>query len=1207
MDVDQSCQEFPEHSPEVFDFLSEYLEDVESGDAHDVDHYLKRFPGCEAAIRKEFEALASGDGGVVELDSRLGSRVGPYELLSEIGRGGQGVVYLAEDTRIARRVALKVLPPAALLFSDSRRQRLQREAEVISRLAHPGICGIFDADMDGEFAYIAMPVIEGETLASSIAEQEKKERGEDAQRESNLRVRPETPEDFRALLQFFERAARALHSAHEAGVVHRDVKPGNLMVTPDGEPIWLDFGQARDAQTSGVDLTLSGEIFGTPAYMSPEQVCGGTIDARTDVWALSVSLFEALTLRRPFEGATAHVLMLSIKNDHAPDVREFHPGVSRELAVAVATGLERDTSRRYASALDLAEDLARLQVHEPIRAQAAGKLLRLRRWSEKHPALAVLAIAMVVALMVSTRLVLLKNAALDVALGRHLAGRSEALLVASPASALLLAIQAVEKAPDAMTRLRLFGALEACYLRSEFEADADGDFLDVRLVPGGTYVAGVLLDGGVALYDRMSGKRVRGWKAHAPAKDHRDTEAYLAVSADGSLLASGAEDGKVVIARVSGDAETKTIDGPGGWIVELLFGAQGNTLLVRGNAGGLALYDANDGSLIRVIDSEAKERTALVLDPLHGYFYERQAAVGEPTSRVLIDDRTGELAQDQTAPPESADWAQWSPRGWVWLIDRSMNWREPSSTGGNSAATATGQSLGGRSSEETVESIALSETAERCLATMKSGAGLRCYVVVLDTAHSVALDREFTAPPRNVVFSKDESRVALVAPNSQLLIFECQTGKQITEGIDYLRAEFLQWTADGQFVLARQHRGPQAQLWYATKRPDLYTLNCGSGAVRRAEFTSDGERAFTLTVDGDLRLWETPSAPAHGAQSGALFADLTRSEFPVRDAKLTPQGTQLLAWGPSGGQSWDVQTGEPLHRAMLQSELIALEANDAQDVWLLLDAEGQVWLERIGSTELTQLGEQHGPAQLIRFVPGRTEILTAHESGVLCAWKQDTHELLWKTSLQVEGESAGSFVAFAFSPGGEEVAVAWSEREIHFLRISDGDASRELLSVIPPSSVDWSADGRRLVISGPMGRGAFRVQDLEPPIAGKGWMRAEELHGDNLTGACFSPDGTYALSMSVDGTVMIRDVRGLANPRSTLLQSRLDWGGGPVHCADFSSGTGVLRVIAGLEDGTARVWPVDPLPAAIARRPREKLKEWEFAREQRFAEPLEYR
>jgi serine/threonine protein kinase/WD40 repeat protein len=1207
VDVDQSCQEFPEHSPEVFDFLSEYLDDVESGETHGVDHYVKRFPGSAAAIRKEFEALTSAGGPVVELDTRLGSRVGPYELLSEIGRGGQGVVYLAEDSRIARQVALKVLPPAALLFSDSRRQRLQREAEVISRLAHPGICGIFDADMDGEFAYIAMPVIEGETLAAAIATREEAERGEALPRETTPGVRPDTPQEFQSLLQFFERAARALHSAHEAGVVHRDVKPGNLMVTPDGSPVWLDFGQARDAQTSGVDLTLSGEIFGTPAYMSPEQVCGGTIDARTDVWALSVSLFEALTLRRPFEGATAHVLMLSIKNDHAPDVREFHPGVSRELAITVATGLERESARRYASAQDLADDLARLQVHEPIRAQAAGKLLRLRRWSEKHPALAMLAIAMFVALIVSTRLVLLKDAALDVALGRHLAGRSEELMDSSPASALLLAIQAVEKAPDAMTRMRLYGALDACYLRSEFEAGDDGDFLDVMLVPGGTYVAGVLLDGEVALYERLSGKRVRGWTAHAPGEDRKLAEAYLAVSADGALLASGGEDGKVVVAGVEGDGTKLTFDGPGGGIVELLFGADGKTLLVRGRDGGLALYNAGERKQIRVVDSEATERSYLALDSLHGYFYERPSGIGAEFSRVLLDDQTGEPIHRQAAPPESADWAQWSPRGWVWLTGRRLTWRSPSLGGEPHDGTGPVHILSAEDAEEPVASIALSGSAEHILATIASEGGMRCFVLNLETSATVPLEMGFTAPPKHAVFSRDENRLALVGPNSRLLIFDCLTGKLITEGIDYLRAEYLQWTADGQFVFARQHRGPQAQLWYATNRPDLYTLDCGKGAVVQAEFAGDGERAFTLTANGDLRLWETPGTPSHGDRSGALVADLTRSQFPMDHAKFAPGRTQLLAWGARGAQSWDAKTAAQLHRSSLQSSLRSLDANDALDTWLMVDFEGRVWIERLATQNASRVGEQFGPAQLVSFVPGREVFLTGHDSGVLCAWDSASLELVWETSVQAEDEETGSFVEFAFSPGAEQVAVAWSEWRIHFRNIVDGREARESLAVIPPTSLDWSADGRRLVISGSKGRGAFRVEDLEPPIAGKGWMRAEELHGDNLTGACFSPDGSLALSMSLDGTVMIRDVLGAANPRSTVLQSRLDWDGGAVHCADFSRGVGPLRVIAGLENGTARIWPVDPLSAAIARRPRQKLKEWEFAREQRFAAPLDYR
>ncbi len=1205
MDVDQSCQEFPEHSPEVFDFLSEYFEDVESGESHGLEHYLRRFPACESAIRKEFEALTTGQAGAPAQDGRLGSQVGPYELLSEIGRGGQGVVYLAEDSRIARRVALKVLPPAALLFSDSRRKRLQREAEVISRLAHPGICGIFDADMDGEFAYIAMPLIEGRTLASLIPTPGTAPEPA-ASGPGHLRAMPTTAQEFQVLLSFFERAARALHSAHEAGVVHRDVKPGNLMVTPTGAPVWLDFGQARDDQTGGVDLTLSGEIFGTPAYMSPEQVSGGTVDVRTDVWALTVSLFEALTRRRPFEGATAHVLMLSIKNDEPLDAREINPRISKELAVLLATGLERDAARRYSSAQALADDLARLQRQEPIHARAAGKLLRLRRWGERHPALAVLAMAMVVALAVSSRLVLLKNAALDVALGRLLAGRSEALLVDSPASALLLAIQAVEEAPDAGTRARLFGALQACYLRAEYEAGHERVFLDVVLVPGDEYVACVWFDGEVGLFDLLSGKRLRGWKAHAACESRQGAAADLAVSADGERLASGAMDGRIVVARVDGVGAPLTFDGPGGGIVELLFGRDGQTLLARGKEGGLALYDAQAGKLLQVLEQGAPGSGSLALDSRNGFFYERHSKVGSVPTLKLWNDRNAAVIDGLAGPPPSVDWAQWSSRGWSWLSGGILGWRKLGQEEPLQFALGTLGDLT-TDSEQSVHSLSLSGSGEHCLAALNTANGMHCYVLDLEAASSVRLALDFASAPRAVVFSGNGKRVALIAPNSRPMIFDCKTGEQVAEGVDYMGQDYLQWSADDQFLLSRQHVGPQAQLWYGTERPDLYRMDCGRGPVLQTGFVAGGERAFTLTEGGDLRLWETPLVPKSGHHSGALFVDVTTPGFPLKGAKLNVERTRLLAWGSQGARSWDPASGAEVRRSALRADVLTVDESGPSKAWLLLDAQGQVWIEGLADGSLRALAEESSAVQLARFAPGGHVFLTAHASGQLCCWDSQSLALRWSMPFRKPDETAGAFEDLAFSPGAETVAVAWSQREIHFLRVADGQPARKLLNVFPPKSLDWSGDGRRLVITGQKGRGAFRVEDLQPATPELSWMRAEEFHRDNLTGARFHPDGSLVLSTSADGTVMVRDVGGSADPRATLLLAHLQGDGGAVRCADFSPSSKAPRVIAGMADGSARVWPVDPLPAALARRPREQLREWEFAREQRIAAPLQYR
>ena len=343
-------------------------------------------------------------------------RVGPYTIIRELGRGGQAVVYLAEDTRLGRKVALKVLTGVGPLPDDVLR-RFRREAEVTSRLDHRGICPLYDAGQEGGIPYIAMRYVEGETLARKIAKaREGPGAGESTVRTAatqRLGHDPESPhEAFEAengdstqveidsVLRLVESAARALHAAHEAGVVHRDVKPGNIMIGSDGEPVVLDFGLARADDEAFATLTRTGDLFGTPAYMSPEQIAAHRIvlDRRTDIWSLGVSLYECLSFRRPFEAATREGLYQQILNKEPLEVRHLNPRISRDLTTVVQTAIEKDRDRRYQTALDFAEDLRRVREHEPVAARPVSRWTKLVRWAQRNPAVASLLVAVIVSL-----------------------------------------------------------------------------------------------------------------------------------------------------------------------------------------------------------------------------------------------------------------------------------------------------------------------------------------------------------------------------------------------------------------------------------------------------------------------------------------------------------------------------------------------------------------------------------------------------------------------------------------------------------------------------------------------------------------------------------------------------------------------------------------------------------------------------------------
>jgi formylglycine-generating enzyme required for sulfatase activity/tRNA A-37 threonylcarbamoyl transferase component Bud32 len=384
----------------VLGFLQRYLEDREAGRERTLEEYQALFPGHEPAIaRKHAELLASVDASEAERGTKAtatNGRIGRFRILEEIGRGGQGVVYLAEDPELHRRVALKVLS-FGLGLSPEAQRRFQREAETASRIEHPGICAVYEIGQADGLSFIAMQYVEGESLARKIADAKASRRTRLALSETTPslgRAQPSQPRsqpsEIVAVVRLIERVARALHTAHEAGIVHRDIKPANIRVTHQGEPVLLDFGLARDDRSEEPSLTQTSEILGTPAYMSPEQLQAGrkSIDRRTDVYSLAVTLYECLTLRRPFEAPTREGLYRSILDEEPTSVRTLNPRVPRDLAVILDTALQKNPDHRFLTALDFADELARVCERRPILTRRTGPLVRTWRWAQRNPYLA---------------------------------------------------------------------------------------------------------------------------------------------------------------------------------------------------------------------------------------------------------------------------------------------------------------------------------------------------------------------------------------------------------------------------------------------------------------------------------------------------------------------------------------------------------------------------------------------------------------------------------------------------------------------------------------------------------------------------------------------------------------------------------------------------------------------------------------------------
>jgi serine/threonine protein kinase/Tfp pilus assembly protein PilF len=319
-------------------------------------------------------------------------RVGPFRTTREIGRGGMGVVLEAVEEPLGRRVALKLLSPE-LLASPVARARLQREAALAARVEHPGVCTILGASLAEPQPWIAMRYVEGVTLARRIAAA--RESGGvciDLSRTKELGA-------VRAVAECLARVARALEAAHAQGVLHRDVKPSNIVVTPDGDPVLLDFGVAIEHEPNAPHLTRTGETAGTPAYLAPELIAGELArpDERCDVYALGVTLYECLALQPPFRAPTRAALYASILAGAPLPIRRVQAAAPLDLAVIVWTATERDRARRYATAAHLAADLEAFVAGRPIAARPLGSFGRFARWARREPRQALLASALSIA------------------------------------------------------------------------------------------------------------------------------------------------------------------------------------------------------------------------------------------------------------------------------------------------------------------------------------------------------------------------------------------------------------------------------------------------------------------------------------------------------------------------------------------------------------------------------------------------------------------------------------------------------------------------------------------------------------------------------------------------------------------------------------------------------------------------------------------
>jgi serine/threonine protein kinase/WD40 repeat protein len=454
----------------------EFADRYRRGDRPSLKEYIDRYPDLADDIREVFPALA----GIEQIDedrrepsdqsTPLPKQIGDFRLLREIGRGGMGVVYEAEQVSLGRRVALKVLPSIAVKDAKAL-ERFRREARAAARLHHTNIVPVFEVGQEGDSCFYAMQLIQGQGLDLVVEELRRLRAASPVGRKRldavpRTQALPEVSQAARSLLtghfslgnatlaqediahdgvpaaptaaasavlpgqaqfssvesdrrHYFESVARigqqaagALVYAHQRGVLHRDIKPSNLLLDGSGV-VWVtDFGLAK---TDEDGLTRTGDILGTFRYMAPERFQGAS-DARSDVYALGLTLYELLTLRPGFDAPDRLRVMELVKESEPPTPRSLDSRIPRDLETIVLTAIAKDPKRRYQTAEAMSEDLHRFLAGEPIKARRTSQLERGWLWCRRHPAVASLLGVIAAMILVVIVGVIVKNAELSRAL-----------------------------------------------------------------------------------------------------------------------------------------------------------------------------------------------------------------------------------------------------------------------------------------------------------------------------------------------------------------------------------------------------------------------------------------------------------------------------------------------------------------------------------------------------------------------------------------------------------------------------------------------------------------------------------------------------------------------------------------------------------------------------------------------------------------------
>jgi WD40 repeat protein/serine/threonine protein kinase len=1019
-----------------------------------------------------------------------------YDVLSELGRGGMGVVYKARQVGLNRLVALKMILHGAYA-GPSMLRRFKTEAEAVAQLHHPNIVQVYDSGewrgegMSAAVPYFSLEFVEGGSL------------------DKQLRGNPQPP---RAAAELVEKLARAVHFAHQKGIIHRDLKPGNILLEPQvkGQPVRpdprsatvpmgqmtyqqaqpkiTDFGLAKQVWTDS-GQTRTGDILGTPSYMAPEQASGNSkaIGPATDVYALGAILYEMLTGRPPFKGATAADTVLQVLNQEPVPVKHLQPSTPQDLQTICAKCLQKDPARRYASAEDLADDLASWLRGEPILARPVGPVERLARWCRRNPAIAGLAAAVVAALLLG---ILAAGTLATIALAafaRERGARIEAdtnsriawdtnqrLEEQLYANRIAIAERELSLNHDVGLAGHLLGLCPAHlrgwewdYLMRQRDGSRpplkghNGGLWMAAFSPDGKRVATCSIDGTAKVWDAAAGKELltfRGHELNLPffSSDQRLPIMCIAWSPDGKTIATGSlwpnlADPKNIRKAFS--------------LVKIWEADTGKELLsVKPQLGLVQSVDFSPDGRHLALSSLNEDFKCIILD----------VATGKDI-RVLEGHKSHVHCIRYS--PDGALLATASTDGIIKFWDAARL---------NEVRTI-------QAHRAPVFAVAFSPDGGR-LASASFDGTVKLWDVA--TGEPGMTLRGHTGMAAGIVFSPDGKRIATSGFDKTVRLWDAESGSErLTLRGHRDSVMCVDFSPDGRRLVSASFDF-EARIWDATPLSDtnpqgIFTLKGHSERVNCVAFSPDGQLLATSSWDGTIRLWN--------ARDGAEVRTLTGHAASVWGVAFSPDGKRLASAGwDHTAKVWDVATGQPLltfkkHVAPVHDVAFT---PDGQHV-VSCGWDGLVWAwDAATGRELTSFAGHLFPVLSIAVSPDGRRVASGSGDRNVKVWELATA----REVFTCKGHE-GLVHRVAFSPDGQRLASASWDHTARLWNASNGKAELVLSGHDDRvQSITFSSDGRHVVT-------ASEDKSARFWDAATGKMLGEPLvHRGVLWSVAFSPD-----------------------------------------------------------------------------------------------------